>query len=66
MKTQKKPTAMQDFIDRLKNDFGFVVSNNVTEMYLEKEKQQIIDSFNEGSLDSDKFGMIYYNETFKI
>lgn len=65
MKTQKKPTAMQEFIDRLKNDFNFVVSNNVTEMYLEKEKQHLYDFYDHGYENPNVIGEQYYNETFK-
>lgn len=75
MSTEKKLTAMQEFIDRLKNEFGFLVSNNVTEMYLEKEKQHIIDAgkecFNCGwdisKGNKPKFKSVehYYNETYK-
>ena len=68
MKTEKKLTAMQEFIDRLKNDFGFVVSNNVAEMYLEKEKQQIIDAYWDGGQDIPlteiKYEQ-YFEQTFK-
>ena len=35
------------------------------EFYLEKERQQIIDAHNDGGLDGDKMGTIYYNETLK-
>ena len=60
-----KLTAMQEFIDRLKNDFNFVVSNNITEMYLEKEKQQIVDAYRIGKIEQKENSEQYYKETYK-
>lgn len=65
MITEKKLTAMEEFIDRLKKDFGFVVSNNVTEMYLEKEKKHIIDAYRIGKIEQKENSEQYYNQTFK-
>ena len=33
--------------------------------WLKKEKEQIAEAFNNASLDGDKLGHVYYNETFK-
>ena len=41
MNTEKKLTAMQEFLENIRKEHGLCFSNNVTEMYLEKEKQQI-------------------------
>ncbi len=56
-------TPIQEFIDRLKLDFNLSFSNNIIEEYLEKEKQVIIEAFENwlNYPDGDK----YYNEKFK-
>jgi len=57
-------TAMQELIEVLKKDglelFGM-------EEYLEKEKQQIIDAWDEGNVIYPVYSSseTYYNETFK-
>ena len=61
-------TAVKQLIERLKNDWNIVLSDNVVDFYLEKEKEQITDSYIEGCRkgfnsfgeDSEK----YYNETY--
>ena len=61
-------TATGEFIERLKTDFGFVVSENVTNEYLEKEKQQLIDTYIDGQshgFNHYKDGEDYYNQVFK-
>ena len=32
--------------------------------WLKKEREQIAESFNDASLDGDKFGHVYYDQTF--
>jgi len=54
-------TAMQELIDGLLHR-GILIDSKT---YLEKEKQQIIDSYELGTVDAYEFGEQYYNETFK-
>lgn len=68
MKTEKKLTAMQEFLENIRKEHGLCFSNNVVDNYLEKEKQQIIDACNAfGNLNGvdEKDFKQYYNETYK-
>jgi len=59
-------TAMQEFIERLQDDYAIFLSLNVTDLYLELEKQQIINAVNsQRQMGWDEKGEKYYNETFK-
>lgn len=65
-------TAMQELIDYMKGNFHLSdYSIMMFEHFLEKEKEQIRDAYNEGHTDAmeDKPGMtsgtIYYNQTYK-
>jgi len=61
-----KETAMQELLDTLENDWlspqPYI---DLVKSKIEKEKQQIIDAFNEGYFD-EKSAEQYYNETFKL
>jgi len=66
MSTEKKLTAMQETINYLKENFH--LTDDSLEFFnnqLEKEKQQIIDAFNDASLEGEKMGTIYYETEFK-
>jgi hypothetical protein len=41
-------TAVTQLIERLKNDWNIVLSDNVVEFYLKEEKDQIINAFGNG------------------
>jgi hypothetical protein len=58
-------TAMQELIERLEDE-GIDVPFLIKSVYLEKEKEQVVDAFNEG-IDEMAFatsGINYYNQTY--
>ena len=66
-------TAMQELIDYLKNTHPFYIHTKddvikLLELYIEKEKQQIIntywDAYKEGQISSDVTAEEYYNEKY--
>ena len=66
-------TAMQELIDYLKNTHPFYIHTKddvikLLELYIEKEKQQIIntywDAYKEGQISSDVIAEEYYNEKY--
>jgi hypothetical protein len=62
-------TAMQELIEYLNGDTyaGICDIRDRAEELLEKEKEQIIDSYNQGTLDGESSEINYpnyYNETF--
>ena len=66
-------TAMQELIDYLKNTHPFYIHTKddvikLLELYIEKEKQQIIntywDAYKEGQISSDIIAEEYYNEKY--
>ena len=67
-------TAMQELIDYLKNTHPFYIHTKddvikLLELYIEKEKQQIIntywDAYKEGQISSDVTADEYYNQNYK-
>ena len=67
-------TAMQELIDYLKNTHPFYIHTKddvikLLELYIEKEKQQIIntywDAYKEGQISSDVTAEEYYNQNYK-
>jgi len=66
---ENKQTPIEWLTEKLRIEFGFVFSNNIFEQAKEMEKQQIINSYNSGCIDTlkdeMKLGEQYYNETFK-
>jgi hypothetical protein len=62
-------TAMQELIDDLKTKDGIIILDKVfMQKYLEKEKEQIIDAYDNGMYGGtyavDKDGNEYYNQTY--
>jgi hypothetical protein len=65
-----KQTPMQELIEyteKLKKDYNFTFDKffNKANELLEKEKQLIFDSFEDGTCNQNKNPKTYYNETFK-
>lgn len=70
-----KKTAIQELINELNeesqnwsNQYYWHCLMTIIEMAeskLEKEKQDLIDAFDEASLDGDKLGLMYFNQTFE-
>ena len=67
-------TTMQELIDYLKNTHPFYIHTKddvikLLELYIEKEKQQIIntywDAYKEGQISSDVTADEYYNQNYK-
>ncbi len=50
-----------------KKDLLITISQTLSDLYLEKEKKEIITAFEKGKLESQNFqsGLDYYNKTFK-
>jgi hypothetical protein len=62
----KQETPVEWLTNELKNQFGFVFSNNILEKALEMEKEHIIDAVNsQKQIGWDEKGEQYYNETYK-
>ena len=55
-----KETAVEWLTEKLKDEFGFVFSNNILEQAKEIEKEQIIDAWGES-----RSGLEYYNRKYK-
>ena len=63
-----KQTAIEWLTEKLRDEFGFVFSDNILEQAKEMERQQIIDAY-KTFLDTtlpDSVYEQYYNETFKL
>lgn len=60
-----KQTAVQWLIDYLWNNHNIALSNNIIEQAKQMEKEQIIESYNEGALDTLQLGKEYYNFVYK-
>jgi len=72
MSTEKKLTAMQELRNHIKDminnggdDDLMCVIGLINDKFLELENQQIIDAFNDASLEGEKMGTIYYETEFK-
>jgi hypothetical protein len=65
----KQETAVEWLVNELKNQFGFVFSNNILDKAIEMEKEQIRNAYCKGEQDFVNNKVItseqYYNETFK-
>jgi hypothetical protein len=59
-----KLTAMQKLKNRL-IEIGFKGIEPFMNEFIAEEKQQIIDAFNDASLEGDKIGNAYYELEFK-
>ena len=65
-------TAMQEWFDELKANYPYM-ANEIFDKgfnkYLEKEKDQIIDAYNQGALDGESSMLQYpnyYNQTYNL
>jgi len=57
-------TAVTQLIERLKNDWNIVLSDNVVDFYLKEEKDQIINAFNYKYINLNKDVNEYLKETY--
>ena len=64
-------TAVEDFIETIENALKITIDDQTKAIYLEKEKQQIIEAHRDGmhetifiGTDVRKKGEQYYNETY--
>ena len=65
-------TALQDLINELEQFKKFPMVDQATitaaidfaKLRLEKEREQIIEAFNEASSDGDQFGYVYFSRTY--
>lgn len=75
-----KKTAIQSLIDLIQKvldsreanesncddyELGLIESIKALKLKLPQEKQDLIDAFDEASLDGDKLGLMYFNQTFE-
>jgi hypothetical protein len=66
----KKETAVEWFYDKIKSHFEhdgdlFETLSFTMAIAKQKERDQIAEAFNDASLDGDKLGHVYYDQTFK-
>lgn len=66
---EKKQTAVDWFFEKIKSHFehdGDLLETLTFTLAIakQKEKEQIKDAFNDASLEGDKLGYVYYDQTF--
>ena len=57
-------TAVEFLIKKLYTEYRFIFSGTIVEQAKEMEKQQIIDAFDNGTMDDNIIGDEYYNEKY--
>jgi hypothetical protein len=65
----KKETAVEWFYDKIKSHFEhdgdlFETLSFTMAIAKQKERDQIAEAFNDASLDGDKLGHVYFDQTF--